>query len=109
MRNERRREHPHLQDWLDRGRAHFHPYHEHPSKEPRAEEEVPQGSCRVQAVRSSADWSHGASPSLSIPSARLMAAVPSSGILKEDSIQRAYAQMILEVRPIEGARNGDDR
>jgi phospholipase D1/2 len=60
MRNERRREHPHLQDWLDRGRAHFHPYHEHPSKEPRAEEEVAQGSCRVQAVRSSADWSHGA-------------------------------------------------
>lgn len=64
MRQERRREHPHLQDWLDRGRAHFHPYHEHPSTEPRADEEVPKGTCRVQAVRSSADWSHGSSGTL---------------------------------------------
>lgn len=75
-RMERRREHPHLAEWLDKGRAFYHPYHFHPSEDPKAEEEIPRGSCRVQVVRSAGDWSHG--------------------ILVEDSIQRAYAQMIME-------------
>lgn len=58
-RAERRREHPHLAEWLDRGRSYAHPYHFHPSTAPRAEEEVPKGNMRVQVVRSSGDWSHG--------------------------------------------------
>ncbi|CDZ98423.1 Phospholipase D1 [Phaffia rhodozyma] len=75
-RSERRREHPHLAEWMDRGRQFYHPYHFHPSTEPRAEEQIPRGSCRVQVVRSAGDWSHG--------------------VLVEDSIQRAYAQLIME-------------
>lgn len=66
-----RAEHPHLSEWKDvsfryffvltlqRGRRMTHPYHWPPSEEPRAQEPVACGSCRVQVVRSAADWSHG--------------------------------------------------
>ncbi|WWD20129.1 hypothetical protein CI109_104605 [Kwoniella shandongensis] len=74
--NEFRLHHPHLSEWKDRGRQFFHPYHFPPSDAPRAAEPVPHGQCRVQVVRSSADWSHG--------------------ILKEDSIQQAYIGLIRE-------------
>ncbi|WVF68604.1 hypothetical protein IAT40_003374 [Kwoniella sp. CBS 6097] len=74
--NEFRAHHPHLSEWKDRGRQFFHPYHFPPSEAPRASEPVPHGTCRVQVLRSSADWSHG--------------------ILKEDSIQQAYIGLIRE-------------
>lgn len=69
--NEFRLNHPHLAEWKEKGRALTHPYHWPPSEQPRASEEVPGGTCRVQVLRSAADWSHG--------------------ILKEDSIQRELA------------------
>ncbi|KAI9633008.1 uncharacterized protein MKK02DRAFT_40389 [Dioszegia hungarica] len=74
--NEFRLNHPHLAEWKEKGRALTHPYHWPPSEQPRASEEVPGGTCRVQVLRSAADWSHG--------------------ILKEDSIQQAYIGMIRE-------------
>ncbi|WWC65686.1 uncharacterized protein I303_108307 [Kwoniella dejecticola CBS 10117] len=57
--NEFRLHHPHLSEWKDRGRQFFHPYHFPPSDAPRAAEPVPYGTCRVQVLRSAADWSHG--------------------------------------------------
>lgn len=80
--NEFRANHPHLAEWKEvsrmkdhhylanaqRGRQLYHPYHFPPSEHPRASEPVPEGTCRVQVLRSAADWSHG--------------------ILLEDSIQR---------------------
>lgn len=66
--NEFRLNHPHLAEWKEKGRALTHPYHWPPSDHPRAGEAVPGGTCRVQVLRSAADWSHG--------------------ILLEDSIQR---------------------
>ena len=61
---------------LQRGRQLYHPYHFPPSEQPRAAEPVPSGTCRVQVLRSAADWSHG--------------------ILLEDSIQQAYIGLIRE-------------
>nr|XP_019003723.1 phospholipase D [Kwoniella mangroviensis CBS 8507]OCF67184.1 phospholipase D [Kwoniella mangroviensis CBS 8507] len=74
--NEFREHHPHLSDWKERGRQFFHPYHFPPSEAPRAAEPVPYGTCRVQVLRSAADWSHG--------------------ILLENSIQQAYIALIRE-------------
>lgn len=71
-----RQDHPHLADWKEKGRQMLHPYHWPPSDQPRAEEPVPEGTCRVQVLRSVADWSHGT--------------------LVEDSIQQAYISMIRE-------------
>ncbi|KAJ9118196.1 hypothetical protein QFC22_004100 [Naganishia vaughanmartiniae] len=67
-------EHPRLELYAEKGRQFFHPFHHPPSQLPRADETVPTGSCRVQVLRSAADWSHG--------------------ILTEDSIQQAYIQLI---------------
>ncbi|KAK4685290.1 phospholipase D1/2, partial [Tremellales sp. Uapishka_1] len=74
--NQLRKEHPHLAEWREKGRQFAHPYHWPPSEQPRASEAVPSGTCRVQVLRSSADWSHG--------------------ILLEDSIQQAYIGLIRE-------------
>lgn len=71
-----RDDHPHLSQWKELGRQMRHPYHWPPSEEARADEPVPGGTCRVQVVRSVADWSHGT--------------------LVEDSIQQAYISMIRE-------------
>lgn len=73
---QRQLEHPRLAMYEEKGRQFFHPFHHPPSNLPRAEESVPVGSCRVQVIRSAADWSHG--------------------ILTEDSIQKAYIQLIRE-------------
>ncbi|WWC93003.1 uncharacterized protein L201_007967 [Kwoniella dendrophila CBS 6074] len=74
--NEFRLHHPHLSDWKDKGRQFFHPYHFPPSEAPKAVDPVPYGTCRVQVLRSAADWSHG--------------------ILLENSIQQAYIGLIRE-------------
>ncbi|WOO77674.1 Phospholipase D1 [Vanrija pseudolonga] len=71
-----RDDHPHLHKWKELGRQFAHPYHWPPSDLPRASEPVPEGTCRVQVLRSAADWSHG--------------------ILTEDSIQEAYISLIRE-------------
>ncbi|ORX37927.1 hypothetical protein BD324DRAFT_623854 [Kockovaella imperatae] len=74
--NEFRKHHPHLAEWKEKGRQFAHPYHWPPSEAPRAKEDVPNGHCRVQVLRSAADWSHGT--------------------LLEDSIQQAYIGLIRE-------------
>ncbi|EJT48644.1 hypothetical protein A1Q1_02371 [Trichosporon asahii var. asahii CBS 2479] len=71
-----REEHPHLSRWKEKGRQLYHPFHFPPSEEPRAHEEVPSGTARVQVVRSISDWSHG--------------------YLTEDSVQQAYIGLIRE-------------
>ncbi|KAL1408303.1 hypothetical protein Q8F55_005109 [Vanrija albida] len=71
-----RDDHPHLHRWKELGRQFAHPYHWPPSDLPRAAEPVPEGTCRVQVLRSAADWSHG--------------------VLTEDSIQEAYINLIRE-------------
>lgn len=71
-----REEHPHLSRWKEKGRQLYHPFHFPPSEAPRAHEEVPSGTARVQVVRSISDWSHG--------------------FLTEDSVQQAYIGLIRE-------------
>jgi phospholipase D1/2 len=73
--NEFRAAHPHLSEWAELGRQLTHPYHWPPSEQPRASESIPDGTCRVQVLRSAADWSHG--------------------ILLEDSIQRACNHVLF--------------
>ena len=68
--------HPHREKWHELG----HRFKQHWQGEgsPPDDEEghSPYGSCRVQVVRSVSDWSHG--------------------VLTEDSVQRAYIQLITE-------------
>ena len=74
--NEFRNHHPHLAEWREKGRRFAHPYHWPPSDMPKAQQDVPHGTCRVQVLRSAADWSHGT--------------------LLENSIQQAYIGLIRE-------------
>jgi phospholipase D1/2 len=67
-RQQRAIDHPRLAQWADIGRQFAHPYHWPPSQQPKAMDPVERGTCRVQVLRSAADWSHG--------------------VLLEDSIQR---------------------
>ena len=61
----RQRFHRRLNDWFPEE-----------DEDPAAYQRPPNGTCRVQAVRSVSDWSHG--------------------VLTEHSIQNAYIQLILE-------------
>jgi hypothetical protein len=69
------------------GRELYHPYHFPPSEAPRAQEPVPHGTCRVQVLRSAADWSHG--------------------MLKEDSIQREFVTIRMTVLTCRGLHRYD--
>ncbi|KIL00158.1 hypothetical protein PAXRUDRAFT_821948 [Paxillus rubicundulus Ve08.2h10] len=69
--------HPHREQWHQMGRRfrqRFHLHHGDEVEPPYAS--PPHGTCRVQAVRSVSDWSHG--------------------VLTEHSIQNAYIQLIRE-------------
>ncbi|KAI0071462.1 phospholipase D/nuclease [Panus rudis PR-1116 ss-1] len=75
--------HPHREQWHHMGRKFKQRFHRHfdenyPEEEedPEAYKASPQGTCRVQVVRSVSDWSHG--------------------VLTERSIQNAYIQLIRE-------------
>ncbi|KAG8689912.1 hypothetical protein FRC11_014925 [Ceratobasidium sp. 423] len=68
--------HPHRERWREMGR-HFKQKWQGEDYPPEEEEgHSPFGSCRVQVVRSVSDWSHG--------------------VLTEDSVQKAYIQLIME-------------
>ncbi|PCH39070.1 phospholipase D/nuclease [Wolfiporia cocos MD-104 SS10] len=77
--------HPHREHWHQIGRRfkdRFHRLYRHEATygdefdDPELYPRPPNGTCRVQAVRSVSDWSHG--------------------VLTEHSIQNAYCQLILE-------------
>ncbi|EGN97561.1 hypothetical protein SERLA73DRAFT_169861 [Serpula lacrymans var. lacrymans S7.3] len=69
--------HPHREKWHQMGRQFRQRFHLPPGDEVEAPyQPAPHGTCRVQAVRSVSDWSHG--------------------VLTEHSIQNAYCQMIRE-------------
>jgi len=77
--------HPHREQWHQIGRRfkeRFHRLHRHATEyediddDPEVYPRPPNGSCRVQAIRSVSDWSHG--------------------VLTEHSVQNAYCQLILE-------------
>ncbi|KZT08000.1 phospholipase D/nuclease [Laetiporus sulphureus 93-53] len=81
--DEERRRHPHRDKWREIGRdfrQRFHGIHRHEVldqlDDPKLYPRPPNGTCRVQAVRSVSDWSHG--------------------VLTEHSIQNAYCQLIME-------------
>ncbi|KDN33847.1 hypothetical protein RSAG8_13066, partial [Rhizoctonia solani AG-8 WAC10335] len=69
--------HPHLERWRDIGRQ-YKQYWQGDAPFGHEEGHSPYGSCRVQVVRSVGDWSHG--------------------VLTEDSIQRAYLELIREAK-----------
>ncbi|KIP04639.1 hypothetical protein PHLGIDRAFT_75578, partial [Phlebiopsis gigantea 11061_1 CR5-6] len=81
--NEAVARHPLRERWHQMGRTFKQRFHRHrdawyPEEEddPMSYQRPPNGTCRVQAVRSVSDWSHG--------------------VLTEKSIQNAYCQLILE-------------
>ncbi|CCM01548.1 uncharacterized protein FIBRA_03606 [Fibroporia radiculosa] len=75
--------HPHREHWHEIGRHFKERYHqlyrreqEYGEEDPELYPPPPNGTCRVQAIRSVSDWSHG--------------------VLTEHSIQNAYCQLIME-------------
>lgn len=69
--------HPHLDEWKRMGRSYKQRWHGSAHQEdPHHYHQPHNSSCRVQVVRSVADWSHG--------------------VLTEDSIQQAYLKLIEE-------------
>ncbi|GJE90640.1 phospholipase D [Phanerochaete sordida] len=75
--------HPLREQWHSMGRSFKQRWHRRfgdvypeEDEDPTAYQRPPNGTCRVQAVRSVSDWSHG--------------------VLTEKSIQNAYCQLILE-------------
>jgi phospholipase D1/2 len=69
--------HPHREKWHEMGRHFKERFHLDDGEEIEPDySRPPHGTCRVQAVRSVSDWSHG--------------------VLTENSIQTAYRQLILE-------------
>ncbi|THH00577.1 hypothetical protein EW026_g1979 [Hermanssonia centrifuga] len=75
--------HPHREQWHAMGRRFKQRFHrQYPEAYPEEEEDPiayqrpPNGTCRVQAIRSVSDWSHG--------------------VLTERSVQNAYIQLIRE-------------
>ncbi|KAH8091773.1 phospholipase D/nuclease [Cristinia sonorae] len=78
--------HPHLSQWMERGRHFKQRFHrsDETTSYPEEEEDPdsyklpPHGTCNVQVVRSVSDWSHG--------------------VLTEKSIQTAYCQLIREAQ-----------
>ncbi|KAI0064970.1 phospholipase D/nuclease [Artomyces pyxidatus] len=72
--------HPHREKWHQMGRHFKQRFHLSVGEEQDDDEETyarpPHGTCRVQAVRSVSDWSHG--------------------VLTEHSVQNAYIQLIRE-------------
>ncbi|CAE6399900.1 unnamed protein product [Rhizoctonia solani] len=69
--------HPHLERWREIGRQ-FKQYWQGEEALPDEDGHSPFGTCRVQVVRSVGDWSHG--------------------VLTEDSVQKAYIQLIREAQ-----------
>ncbi|EIN06494.1 phospholipase D/nuclease [Punctularia strigosozonata HHB-11173 SS5] len=68
--------HPHREKWHQMGRQWKQHFHLFEGEEVDDDCPPPKGTCRVQAVRSVSDWSHG--------------------VLTEHSVQNAYCQLIRE-------------